>query len=336
MRRPWIPSFIYGRSRVVRGIAAATLVAASLEGGGIGCTGRPFAEGSSRELVVATLLPPNSPEILMLRAIVEREALRIDNEASYLVRIVRPDNAGAYRSTILLLVGYGPVDRIPAPGRRLGERWNREGKPYAFIPDLWLRGQVAGIIWAKSREEWIASMARAQNQFYLELDRATFAAVRERVLALPRDERAERRLQSAIGFSVRVPRGYDVVVSEPARAALVVDEGPPARLLRIQVSRSGGDVGQTRAALAQLFRPNERTLALADPMLVPDEMAGAVRRLYGRWEDSDVSAAGPFRFYEVARGRKAYDVDLAVFAPGRPKLPYLRELQVLAETVTSR
>jgi hypothetical protein len=62
-------------------------------------------------------------------------------------------------------------------------------------------------------------------------------------------------------------------------------------------------------------------------------MAGAVGRLYGRWEDSEVSAAGPFRFYQVARGAATYNVDLAVFAPGRPKLPYLRELQVLAETV---
>jgi hypothetical protein len=181
-------------------------------------------------------------------------------------------------------------------------------------------------------------MARVQNQFYLALDRATFAAVRERVLALPRDERAERRVERELGFTVRVPRGYEASTVRSSAAALLVDEGPPARLLRVQATRAatGGDAGAARASLARLFRPNEKTLALADPMLVPDEMAGAFRRLYGRWEDSEVSAAGPFRFYQVTRGDATYNVDLAVFAPGRPKLPYLRELQVLAETVRPR
>ena len=335
MRRPRIVPAALRRPPALRAIVAA-VVAASLAGADAGCAGRPFAEGSSRELVVATLLPPDSPEILMLRAVVEREALRIDDESSYVVRFARPDNAGAYRSTVLIVAGYGPLDRIPAPCRKLRERLAETGKPYAFVPDLWLRGQVAGIFWAATRDEWVASMARLQNQFYLELDRATFAAVRERVLALPRDDRAERRLRDALGFSVRVPRGYSVRINANAHAALVADDGPPARLLRIRASREGqsGDIAATRAALAKLFRPNEQTLAIADPMLVPDEMAGAVRRLHGRWEDSDVSAAGPFRFYEVWRGPRSYDVDLAVFAPGRPKLPYLRELHVLAETVT--
>lgn len=274
----------------------------------------------------------------MLRAVVEREALRIDDEPAYVVRFARPDEARAYRSTILLAVGFGPLDRVPRPWRRLKERVANEGTFYAFVPDLWLRGQAAGILWARTRDEWIASMARVQNEFYLALDRATFAAVRERVLAIPRDARAEGRVERDLGFTIRVPRGYEVRTLEGAGAALLVNEGPPARLLRIQSSRpaAGGDVGEARAALARLFRPHERTLALADPMLVPDEMAGASRRLYGRWEDSDVSAAGPFRFYQVNRGASAYNVDLAVFAPGRPKLPYLRELQVLAETVRPR
>ncbi len=336
MRRPLSQSHAHRGPDAHRRIAATICAAAMLAGAG--CTGRPFAEGSSRELVVATHLPPDAPEILMLRAVVEREALRIDNETSYVVRLVSPTTAGAYRSTNLLLVGYGPPERIPAACKKLRDRISETDKPYAFIPDLWLRGQVAGIFWTRTRDEWMSSMARSQNRFYLELDRATFAAVRERVLALPRDERAERRLQRALGFSLRVPRGYEVQIDDRAGAALISEEGPPARLLRIQSARPGpaGDAGDTRSALARLFRPNERTLAIADPTLVPDEMAGAVRQLHGRWEDGEVSAAGPFRYYEVARGVRRYHVDLAVFAPGRAKLPYLRELHVLAETLTSR
>lgn len=333
MRRIRVPSSRHrSRKRARCGRALAALGAALLAVAG--CGARPFAEGSSRELVVLTSLPPDAPELLMLRAVVEREALRIDHEGSFVVRLARPTDATAYRSTLVLAVGYGPFDRIPKPCTKLRSMLERGDTPYAFIPDLWLRGQASGIFWARTRDEWISAMARAQNPFYLALDRATFGAVRERVLALPRDERAERIVTDALGFKIRVPRGYTVQVLEKARAALVLDEGPPARLLRIQrAPGASGDIGQTRAALARLFRPHEETLPLADPMLVPDEMAGARSRLYGRWEDSDVSAGGPFRFYRVARGASAFNVDLAVFAPGRPKLPYLRELQVLAETV---
>jgi len=300
MRRIRVPSS-RPRSRKRARCARATLAALGAALLAVaGCGSRPFAEGSSRELVVLTSLPADAPEILMLRAVVEREALRIDHEPSFVIRLASPTDAAAYRSTLALAVGYGPFDQIPKPCAKLRALLESGDTPFAFIPDLWLRGQASGIFWARTRDEWISAMARAQNPFYLALDRATFGAVRERVLALPRDDRAERILVETLDFKMRVPRGYTVQVLKRARAALVVDEGPPARLLRIQGAPAvEGDIGQTRAALARLFRPHEETLPLADPMLVPDEMAGARSRLYGRWEDSDVSAGGPFRFYLI-------------------------------------
>ncbi|MGH7680895.1 MAG: hypothetical protein ACRENN_02795, partial [Candidatus Eiseniibacteriota bacterium] len=288
MRRIPIPSSrLHGPKRALSTPRASWALLASILLTVPACGTRPFAEGSSRELVVLTSLPADAPEILMLRAVVEREALRIDHEASYVVRLASPSDASAYRSTLVLVVGSGPYDRIPKPCAKLRARLERGDAPYAFVPDSWLRGQAAGIVWAKTRDEWISAMARAQNPFYLALDRATFGAVRERVLALPRDERAERILSDAVGFSIRVPRGYTVQALSRSRAALVMDEGPPARLLRVQRAAGDGDMSQTRAALARLFRPHEETLPLADPMLVPDEMAGARGRFYGRWEDSD-------------------------------------------------
>ena len=68
-------------------------------------------------------------------------------------------------------------------------------------------------------------------------------------------------------------------------------------------------------------------------VLTPNELKGSTRQVNGRWEDEQVTAAGPFRAYEVHRGTRRYLVDLAVFAPGRPKLPYLRELMAIAETL---
>lgn len=311
----------------------------------VSCGGRPFAEGSSRELTVITTLPSDAPEILLLRAIVERTAIRIDDEKAYVLRVVTPADASGYRARNVLVVGYGAADAVPGPARRLhaaltgGAAVAGKGDigtqaPFLFSPDVWLRGQAAGIIWTETREGWIPAVTAGQNRLFQALDRATFAGVRERILSMPREKLAERELADKLGIAMRVPRGMKVRVDRDARAALLLEVGPPARLIRLAVAASPPDADARRAreALAIRFRPDERTLDVGEPLLSPDVMAGATRQLHGRWEDAAVSAAGPFRYYEVTRGTLRLQIDLAVFAPGRPKLPYLRELHAIAET----
>src|SRR2546425_9759872 len=78
-----------------------------------GCGGRPFAEGGSRELTIVTVLPADSPEVLLLRAVVERLAIRIEDEAAYDVHLAAMDDPGVYRARTVLFVGFGPMKRIP-------------------------------------------------------------------------------------------------------------------------------------------------------------------------------------------------------------------------------
>jgi len=300
-----------------------------------GCD-RPFAEGGSGEVTVITEWRSDAPEALLLRAILEREAVRIEKEAAYSLRFVTPGDARAYRARNVLVIGAGARERVPKPARRLEALLARGGDPFVFTTDLWLRGQSAGLIWAQERADWIPLVATAQNRLFLALDRATFATVRSRVRSLPHDDRVERRLSESLGVNLRVPRGYRLMMKPASRAALLLEEGPPARIFRFAAlpdTSSSPDLSRARADLARLFRPHERTLSLADPILTPSELRGSTRQLHGRWEDEEATAAGPFRAYEVRRGTHRFLVDLAVFAPGRPKLPYLRELMAIAETL---
>jgi len=303
------------------------------------CGGRPFAEGGSREITVVTSLPADSPEVLFLRAVLERPAIRIEDEAAYAVRVASPADSRVYRARNVLFLGYGPKRSIPEPLLPLVRLGAGVHAPFVFAPDLWLRGQAAGLFWAAARDSLLPLLLQYQNRLFLELDRATFGTVRTRLLALPRDAESERRLRRLLGFSLRVPRGYDVRIDAKTHAALLLDSGPPARLLRVAAvpeRAPEADLEAVRSALARTFRPHERTLEIQDPTLTSGEMAGARRQIHGRWEDAQVSAAGPYRFYEISRDGRRYYVDLAVFAPGRPKLPYLRELQAIAETISAR
>lgn len=300
-----------------------------------GC-GRPFAEGGSGEVTVITEWRPDDPEALLLRAILEREAVRIEKEPAYSIRFAAPRDARAYRARNVLLIGAGPRERVPKPARRLDALRPSGDEPFVFTTDVWLRGQSAGLIWTERRTDWIPAVAAAQNRLFHALDRATFATVRSRVRSLPHDDRVERRLEESLGVRLRVPRGYRLTMKPGARAALLLEEGPPARILRLAALPDTGasaDLRGARDGLARLFRPHERTLSLADPVLTPSELRGSTRQIHGRWEDERATAAGPFRAYEVRRGTRRFLVDLAVFAPGRPKLPYLRELMAIAETL---
>jgi len=303
------------------------------------CGGRPFAEGGSRDLTIVTALPADSPEVLLLRAVLERPAIRIEDETAYTVRVAAPADAAVYRARNVVFLGAGPRAAMPEPLLPLVRLRDQARAPFVFASDPWLRGQAAGLLWTASRDSLLPLIQEHQNRLFLEVDRATFATVRARLLALPRDAEAERRLKRLLGFSLHVPRGYDVRIDPGTGAVLLLDSGPPARLLRIVPEHAGSpaaDLKRVRASLARTFRPHERTLDLVDPTLTTGEMLGVKRQLHGRWEDAEVSAAGPYRFYEIAREGRRYYVDLAVFAPGRPKLPYLRELQAIAETISSR
>ncbi len=303
------------------------------------CGGRPFAEGGSRDVTLVTSLPADAPEVLFLRAVLERPAISIEDETAYAVHVAAAEDAQSFRARNVLFLGYGPPDSIPGTLAPLDRLRAGAKVPFVFASDIWLRGQAAGMFWAPSRESLLPLLSHYQNRIFLELDRAAFATVRARLLALPRDAEAERRLKRLLGFSLRVPRGYEVRIDPKTHAALLLDPGPPARLLTIAPEGAGhadSDLKGARDALARTFRPNERTLDRTDPILTPAEMTGALRQIHGRWEDAEVSAAGPYRFYDVSREGRRYYVDLAVFAPGRPKLPYLRELQAIAETITVR
>ncbi|MGE5174749.1 MAG: DUF4837 family protein [Hyphomicrobiales bacterium] len=318
------------RTRVATSVAL--LVAGLVLGSGCG---RPFAEGGSRELTVITAWPADAPELLLLRAIVEREAIRIEDEAAYVVTLASPADARAYRARNVLLVGAGSLDRVPPPCRRLARLLAAGRDPFAVTTDVWLRGQTAGIVWTRDRADWIPSVSAVQNRLFHALDRATYATVRSRLTALPRDAEAERRLARVLGVRLAIPRGYTLRIDPGAKAALLIDEGPPARLLRFSAAPpdTAADLRRARATLARRFRPNERTLEIQEPELVSAELGGQIAQWNGRWQDEAVTAAGPFRAYVVVRHGRRFLVDLAVFAPGRPKLPYLRELMAIAETL---
>src|SRR6266513_1295231 len=163
----------------------------------VSCGGRPFAEGGSRDLTLVTSLPQDAPEVLLLRAVLERPAIRIEDETAYTLRIASPSDPRVYRARTVLFLGHGQ-EALPKALLPLSRLRGTGGFPFAFATDVWLRGQAVGLLWAESRERLLPRIQEYQSRIYTERDRATFATVRSRLLALPHDPRAEERMRRAL------------------------------------------------------------------------------------------------------------------------------------------
>src|SRR5204863_410333 len=106
----------------------------------VSCGSRPFAEGGSRDLTVVTSLPPDAPEVLLLRAVLERPAIRIEDETAYAVRMATPSDARVYRARTVLFLGYG---RTQVPGPLPGPHADA-GRPRAHLPSARADARAGG------------------------------------------------------------------------------------------------------------------------------------------------------------------------------------------------
>jgi len=156
------------------------------------------------------------------------------------------------------------------------------------------------------------------------------------------DEPLSRRLHGAYGFSVAVPKSYEVLAEggDPPGVQLLC-EGP-ARLLgvtwldwdrmpaladssRLFAARAGYIWRAYQGDVMDSTRVSYRPARLGEYLAV--EMSGY-------WSSSRSVAGGYYRtFFVYERQEKLlWAVDLLVFAPGMPKHPLLRELHAIAET----
>jgi hypothetical protein len=143
------------------------------------------------------------------------------------------------------------------------------------------------------------------------------------------------------GWSLRIQHDYHLYKEFPQENFVMLRRLAPERWLFVSWQPLNDPKLITRAAVVE-WRNRLGNRFYENDRIVEDELTSravdfAGRRaleLQGLWENKSKVAGGPFKawaFYDE-NTRCAFLIDIAVFAPGKEKIKYLRQLEIMART----
>jgi hypothetical protein len=162
----------------------------------------------------------------------------------------------------------------------------------------------------------------------------------------------EKKLLEKYGWTVRVQHDYSIYKEFPQENFVMLRRAWPERWLFVCWQRLDDPSRITldwavawRNSIGARFYENDRVVKpetaargfKTPPDLSAREVEFTGRRaleVQGLWENEVKVAGGPFKawaFYDEYT-QQAFLIDIAVFAPGREKVPLMRQLEIMART----
>jgi hypothetical protein len=221
-------------------------------------------------------------------------------------------------------------------------RGRREGIGIFLLHDAYARRQVVVLLVASSPARLDSLLAATGQTLRGDLERSVLERDRDELVRGGPEHPGAAAHGASFGFEIRAPAAYGAASPNPAwRDALELVRESPTRILTVYWI---DDVDAARAVSPQyllglqrdvMWRLHGDTLVEERARFAPGRLGDAPSLcLRGMWQNAPDVAGGPLvtHFVYDARRRRLYGVQALLFAPGREKRPFLRELRVLAET----
>ena len=218
----------------------------------------------------------------------------------------------------------------------------RAGTPLAWWKeDVWANEQLLMVVTGRD-------LATVEEKLRLEADRlyrAVETARNKRIgrLVYRYGERKDvtTQLATAYGWSIRVPFGYRIMESQPDSGFVLLVKEQPNRWFfvywedGIPPDRLTDEwCIQKRDEITERFFGGDR-IAPGEVEVSQCEFAGKLAvSVRGLWENTELWSGGPFRSYafvDVDLDRFFF-VDVGIFSPNKNKEPYLRQVDLMAQT----
>lgn len=234
-------------------------------------------------------------------------------------------------------------------GRGLLETARTQGL-VARVDDEWARGQAIWIVSAATPQATV-DLARAKvDSLFDVIHREYVAGQVERMWASEPDSVLAERMLREQGFSILIPRVYTAAPASAPPNTLTFYNQEPRRIVSIHwtprpATISADTVLAVRREWGRAIFPGDtipaRVPAGADTsaggashLFVGETTLGGLRaiRLQGVWENPSDLTGGVFLTYGVPCGDRLVLLDGNVYAPERPKYPYVIQLEQIFET----
>jgi len=223
-----------------------------------------------------------------------------------------------------------------------------QGENFVFIrKDEWARDQMIMILVSKDIPALRDKIQDHSIMLYDLMRKEMKRTLTKEVLEGRENKDLEAYLMDNYNWILRMQKDYFLAETFPAENFLWMRRVMPDRWIFVRWVE-GGDtsllnqdwvvkernrIGQTyyhdfTECVAGKYLFSYKSTFLGRPALITT----------GLWERENEAAGGPFKnytFYDNTTER-VYMVDIALFAPGKEKLPYLRRMEVIAETFRTR
>ena len=204
--------------------------------------------------------------------------------------------------------------------------------------DAWYAKQLLLVAVANDAEELASRLQFGGGEIFQVLNRSVLERMSDMLYDQMENTKLSEELRQKYGFSLRVQHDYIIVREEPEQRFIRLRRYNPSRWLTISWtetdSLTADMTAQERTRFSALF---------ADPSIIEpdynkistdDRIMPGGCLLRGLWGTEAYVGGGPFFTFAVydEESSKAFFIDGAVFNPGDDKLPYLRQLEVMALT----
>jgi hypothetical protein len=220
----------------------------------------------------------------------------------------------------------------------------KQGEAVVFQKkEPWAKNQLLVVLVARTQEglrDWIPEN---DELLYSMFHQRLWDEMLEEMFALKEQKDIEKSLLQKYGWMVRVQHDYFVFKEDPDFRFVSLRRPYPERWFFVHWVDTDDPsfltpewVLDKRDEIGRLYYENDRVNR--DPSLVRVDTVDFLGReaimIQGLWENEEKQAGGPFKtyaFYDPPT-RRVYMIDLALFRPGEPKEPILRQLDVIAHT----
>lgn len=320
--------------------------------GWCGCMLKSEAVGSNHEVVVVVSSSTWDHVEDVVRSIFGQKIYTPQEEMIFTLRVVQPDEFDFYKKFRNVLI-LAPLNDQDEGGVLINSLVSGEvkaqihsGEAYMFLKrDVWGRGQTIMILSGPDESSLVDHLLENGEEIF----RVQESALNEKVEAWLYEKAEQTKLREKLyqtyGWSIRVPREYYLDQERPEDRFIFLRRTVPDRWLFVYWEEVEGPESLTeewcltrRAQIGTTFYRGDSVVEeymQIDRVMFLDWDALCVKGLWqNRSAQAGYAAGGPFRsycFYD-AKTKRLYMVDIAVFAPGMSKEPYLRQLDIMAHT----
>jgi|TARA_B100001093_G_scaffold520323_1_gene614690 hypothetical protein len=313
----------------------------------VSCDYKRDAIGGNDDIVVLAAKEDREKIRKLLTTVFSETILTPSPESFYNIKFADPESFSALKTqTNLVVASLGNYDLNPGTKlvkELLGQNaFNStlNGVPITLSKDQFAKNQLFMILSGNDFDQ-IQDYLLLNNEFIRnQFDKNFYKKQSQYFLENERQEELELNLQKDYNWSMKIPWGWELIKNDSKESFFWIGHELPFRWIAVHWREgnffSKEEVSEYIKEYPQKYFESIRYNQEYINIEFKDFKSESSYEVYGLWESIKDAKGGPFKgyvFYDYKNDRTFY-ISYLVFNPGGKKAFYLRQLEMIAKTIT--